>query len=216
AVANDQSLPAEVRDAASFLLAHGALTQRMAFYENANFNRYVRDPFGVPDHLTNDAMGFHRDGVIALAIDQQAFPDPDDARRFVMSLPVADAYGHGGLRITLASEGGPKALANSAPLGAHGDLSDQHGVISHLPETIGWGGERGAVSQPGGIRNTLINSFYNELAVRAAALFPGDLAGHPELAGDPGANWLMFASWASNGVHGVISGDTTGPMGITT
>ena len=216
AAANDGSLPADVRDAATFLLAHGALTQRMEFYERANFNRLVRDHMAVPDHLTTDPMGFHRNGVIALAVDQQAFPEPDDARRFVMTLPVADAYGHGGLPITLVSEEGTRALANSALIGAHGDLSDQHGVIAHLPETIGWGEPRGAVSQPGGIRNTLINAFYNELAVRADALFAGDLAGHPELAGHPGANWLMFAPWASNGVHGVISGDTTGPLGFTT
>jgi hypothetical protein len=217
AAAADQSLPAQVREAASFLLAHGNLTQRMEFYDRANFNRLTRDQMAVPDHLGTDPMGFHRDGVIALAIDQQAFPDPDDARRFVMTLPVADAYGHGGLPITLVSEEGTKALANSALIGAHGDLTDQHGVISHLPETIGWGEPRGAVSQPGGVRNTLINAFYNELAVRADALFAGgDLAGHPELAGHPGANWLMFAPWASNGVHGAISGDTTGPLGFTT
>jgi hypothetical protein len=216
AAADDRSLPAEVREAAAFLLAHGALTQRVSFYEQANFNRLTRDYLAVPDHLTDDPVGFRRNGVIALAIDQQAFPDPDDARSFVMTLPVADAYGHGGLPITLVSEEGTRALANTALIGAHGDLSDQHGVISHLPETIGWGGPRGAVSQPGGVRNTLINAFYNELAVRADALFAGNLAGHPELAGHPGANWLMFAPWASNGVHGVISGDTTGPLGFTT
>jgi hypothetical protein len=171
AAADDRSLPAEVREAAAFLLAHGALTQRVSFYEQANFNRLTRDYLAVPDHLTDDPVGFRRNGVIALAIDQQAFPDPDDARSFVMTLPVADAYGHGGLPITLVSEEGTRALANTALIGAHGDLSDQHGVISHLPETIGWGGPRGAVSQPGGVRNTLINAFYNELAVRADALF---------------------------------------------
>jgi hypothetical protein len=215
AAAADESLPREVRDAASFLLANGMLTQRMALYENANVNRMTRNTMALRP-LTEDPWGFRRNGVIALAVDQQAFPDPEDAERFVLTLPVADAYGNGGLPISLVSDEGAKALANSALIGADGDLSDQHAVIAHMPETTGWNGPRGAVEQAGGVRNTLINGFYDELAHRADELFAGDLAGHPEVPGHPGANWLMFAPWASNGVHGVITGDITGPAGFTT
>lgn len=216
AAADDRSLPREVRDAASFLLANGMLTQRMALYESANVNRMTYNHMAVSTPLTDDPSGFGRNGVIALAIDQQAFPDPEDAERFVLTLPVADAYGNGGLPISLVSDEGAKALANSALIGADGDLSDQHAVIAHMPETTGWNGPRGAVEQAGGVRNTLINGFYDELARRADEVFAGDLAGHPELPGHPGANWLMFAPWASNGVHGVITGDITGPLGFTT
>jgi hypothetical protein len=216
AAAEDPSLPAGLRDAASFLLANGMLTQRIQAYERANLARMTYDHMLGGQTLTDDVAGFNRNGVIALAIDQQAFPDPADARRFVLDLPVSDAYGHGGLPLSLVSDEGVKALANSALVDARGDLSDSHAVIAHLPETTGWNGSRGAVEQAGGVRNTLINGYYDLLAKRADALFAGDLAGHPELAGHPGANWLMFAPWASNGVHGVITGDVTGPLGFTT
>lgn len=214
AAADDPSLPRELRDAAAFLLANGRLSQRIALYEQANANRMVGS--GHPSYpMTTDPSGFSRNGVIALAIDQQAFPDPVDARRFVESLPVADGHGNGGLPITLTSDEGVRALANTALLDAP-DLTDQHSVIAHLPETTGWNGSRGAVEQAGGVRNTLINGFYEMMAGRSEELFAGDLAGHPEVAGHPGANWLLFAPWASNGVHGVITGDTTGPLGFTT
>ena len=216
AAADDTSLPTELRDASAFLLANGMLTQRMQAYEQANFSRLTYDTMRNSYPLTDDPSGFTRDGVIALAVDQQAFPDPEDAERFVLSLPMADAHGNGGLPITLVSDEGTKALANSALVGAHGDLTDQHAVIAHLPETTGWNDTRGAVEQAGGVRNTLINGFYDLLARRADGLFAGDLAGHPDVPGHPGANWLMFAPWASNGVHGVITGDTTGPLGFTT
>ncbi len=216
AAADDMTLPAGLRDAATFLLANGMLTQRMQAYEHANLARMTYDHMMAGQPLTDAVSGFNRNGVIALAIDQQAFPDPADARRFVLDLPVSDAYGNGGLPISLVSDEGVKALANSALIDAKGDLSDSHAVIAHLPETTGWNGSRGAVEQAGGVRNTLINGYYDLLAKRADALFAGDLAGHPELAGHPGANWLMFAPWASNGVHGVITGDITGPAGFTT
>lgn len=216
AAAADASLPAELRDAATFLLANGMLTQRMQAYEHANFGRLTYDTMRDSYPLTDEPSGFTREGVIALAVDQQAFPDPEDAERFVLTLPVAEANGSGGLPITLVSDEGTKALANSALVGVHGDLTDQHAVVAHLPETTGWGDSRGAVEQAGGVRNTLINGFYDLLAQRADGLFAGDLAGHPDVPGHPGANWLMFAPWASNGVHGVISGDITGPLGFTT
>jgi hypothetical protein len=216
AAANDMSLPAEVRAAAQFLLDHGELTQRIQLYEQANVNRMTRSYPLSGYNLTDSPSGFDRNGLIALAIDQQAFPDPAEARQFVLTLPVADAYGHGGLPITLVSDEGLRALANSSLLDARGDLTDQVAVIGHLPETTGWNGSRGAVEQPGGTRNTLINGMYDLLAKRADGIFAGDLAGHPDVPGHPGANWLMFAPWASNGVHGVITGDTTGPLGFTT
>ena len=55
------------------------------------------------------------------------------------------------------------------------------------------------------------------MAHEADELFAGPaLAGHPDVPGHPGANWLMFAPWASNSVGGVITGDTTGPLGFST
>jgi hypothetical protein len=217
AAAENPDLPPELRDAAAFLLDHGALAQRLAFYERANFDRMTYNVGGEVT-LTDDPAGFTRNAVIALAVDQQAFAsDPAAARQFVLDLPMADRDGNGGLPISLTSDEGTRALANAALLDARFDLSDQHAVISHLPETTGWGGTRGAVEQNGGVRNTLINGFYDLLAHRADELFAGpDLAGHPDVAGHPGANWLMFAPWASHSVGGVITGDTTGPLGITT
>ena len=47
-------------------------------------------------------------------------PDPADARRFVLDLPVSDAYGHGGLPLSLVSAKGVQGLANSALAGARG------------------------------------------------------------------------------------------------
>ncbi|MGH9185552.1 MAG: hypothetical protein ACRD0U_07040, partial [Acidimicrobiales bacterium] len=216
AAADDESLPQSVRDAASFLLANGMLTQRLASYERANVDRMTYNSYGEYT-LTDDPMGFTYDSVVALAVDQQAFAsDPAAAHRFVLSLPMADEHGDGGLPITLTSDEGVKALANAALTDAQHDLTDQHAVIAHLPETTGWNGERGAVEQSGGVRNTLINGFYDLLAQRADGLFAGpELAGHPDVPGHPGANWLMFAPWASNGVHDAITGDMT-VFGITT
>ena len=193
------------------------LTQRLFAYEQANVSRMTYDHMRTSNVQMDDenVWGFTRNGVLAMAVDQQAFPDPADAERFVLSLPVADRHGNGGIDITLLSDEGVKALANSALIGADGDLSDQHAVISHLPETTSWG-ERGAVTQNGGVRNQLITGFYDVLATRADGLFAGDLAGMPNVPGHPGANWLMFAPWASNGVGGAITGETGGPLGITT
>ena len=216
-VADDASLPQSTRDAAAFLLANPMLTQRLMLYEQANVSRMTYDHMRTSNVQMDDenVWGFTRNGVLAMAVDQQAFPDPEDAERFVLSLPVADRHGNGGIDITLLSDEGVKALANSALIGADGDLSDQHAVISHLPETTSWG-ERGAVTQNGGVRNQLITGFYDVLATRADGLFAGDLAGMPNVPGHPGANWLMFAPWASNGVGGAITGETGGPLGITT
>jgi hypothetical protein len=186
------------------------LTQRLGLYEQANLDRMTANSWGQRD-LTDAPTGFTYNSVVALAVDQQAFgSDPAAARQFVLGLPLADRDGHGGLPISLTSDEGVKALANAALIDAQYDLTDQHAVIAHLPETTGWGDDRGAVHQEGGVRNTLINGFYDLLAQRADELFAGpELAGHPDVAGHPGANWLMYAPWASTGVHDVITGDRT-------
>jgi hypothetical protein len=189
AAAEDRTLPVELREAASFLLANGALTQRLAAYERANLDRMTLNSYGQFE-LTDHVSGFTRNSVIALAVDQQAFAsDPEAAHRFVFGLPMADRNGDGGIPITLTSDEGVRALANAALIDARFDLSDQHAVISHLPETTAWGFQVGAVEQNGGVRNTLINGFYDLLAHRADELFAGpELAGHPDVPGHPGAN----------------------------
>ena len=51
-----------------------------------------------PAHRTG--AGFTHGGLIALAVDQQAYAsDPAAASRFVLTLPVADEYGDGGLSL---------------------------------------------------------------------------------------------------------------------
>ncbi|MGH9116594.1 MAG: hypothetical protein ACRD0A_01560, partial [Acidimicrobiales bacterium] len=191
-VAGNPAYPPELREAASFLLANGALTQRLAFYNRANLDRMTLSTGG-DFELTDAPVDFTYESVVALAVDQQAFAsDPEAAHRFVLGLPMADRDGNGGLPITLTSDEGVIALANAALLDTRHDLSDQHAVISHLPETTGWGVQVGAVTQNGGVRNTLINGFYDLLAHRADELFAGPaLAGHPDVPGHPGANWLM-------------------------
>ena len=74
-------------------------------------------------------------------------------------------------------------------------------------------------TQHGGVRNTLINGFYDLMAKHAPTCSsPGRSSpgSRPRLPGHPGANWLMFAPWASDTVGGVITGETTGPIGFTT
>ena len=138
-MAGNPDYPPELREAASFLLANGALTQRIMLYERANLDRLTFNTMAYTD-ITNEPTGFTYEGVIALAVDQQAFAsDPEAAHRFVLSLPMADRDGNNGLPITLTSDEGVRALANAALLDTRFDLSDQHAVIAHLPETTGWG-----------------------------------------------------------------------------
>jgi hypothetical protein len=88
-----------------------------------------------------------------------------------------------------------RALANAALRAVQWDLVGQHEVIAHLPETTG------------AVRNQLITGFYDLLARRADELLAGDAAGDPTTPGHPGANWLLYAPWASTGVHDVITAD---------
>jgi hypothetical protein len=146
--------------------------------------------------LEDEGRGsLRRDDVIRRVVDGQAFADdPAAARRFVESLPVA-AAGRKGLPVGLCSDDGVKALANAALIGAGDSLSAQQRVIAHLPET------------DAGTRNTLITAFYDILGDKVNAAIAGPAALDPGTPGHPGANWLMYAPWASDGVHRVITGD---------
>jgi hypothetical protein len=174
-------------DAARWLLDHPTQHDRLTLYEHGGGLYPGSTPYG--------GSTFTEESLIGLVVDQQAYgDDPAAARNFVLGLPLADD-GRAGLPISLCSDEGVKALANSALVDTETDLTDTHAVIAHLPET------------EGAVRNQLITGYYAELAQRAEALFAGDLAGQPAADGHPGANWLFYAPWASNGVHDVISGD---------
>jgi hypothetical protein len=133
--------------------------------------------------------------------------DPEAARTFTTSLPVAEDGGEG-LPIDLVRDDGFKALANSALIASGTDLTETQQVISHLPET------------QNALRNELITAFYTTLGQRADGVFAdasGATPGDPTSPGHGGANWLIFAPWASNGVHDAINGDLLGglpPMSV--
>ncbi len=182
AVASDDSVPQSVRDAARFLL--DTPSARLSLSLGAG------DDFNFVD-------GF-RDQVLGRLINGQAYADdPEAAASFVQTLPVASGGG-AGLPITLVADDGFEALARAALLGTGTDLTDTQTVISHLPETTS------------ARRNDLITGFYDLLAQRADGVFAdatGATAGDPTSAGHPGVNWLIFAPWASSGVHDVITGE---------
>ncbi len=191
AAAADTSLPQEVRDAARWLLDHDRAREVLGGYEATKV--LAEADFG-PGFVT-DGGGFDRNSLIGILVDGQAYgDDPAAAESFVNSLPMADGGGQG-LPIWLASDDGVRALAGSALRDTFGDLTDQQSVIAHLPESTG------------AVRNELITAFYDMLAQRADGVFAGDLSGDPSQPGHPGANWLVYAPWASNGVHEVIDGD---------
>jgi hypothetical protein len=181
--AENTALPQEVRDAARFLLDHQGVQIQLDAHQDGG--RGFQGGF-----TTNDLIG--------RLVDGQAYADdPLAAQDFVRSLPVADD-GKEGLPITLCRDDGVKALANAGLIGADGDLTDMQQVIAHLPETTS------------AVRNELITSFYDFMAKRADGVFSGaagSTPGDPTSPGSPGANWLMFAPWASNGVHDAINGD---------
>ena len=144
--------------------------------------------------LRRNNGGLRRDDLIRRLVDGRAFADdPQAARRFVESLPVASG-GRSGLPVGLCSSEGVRALANAALAAAGGSLTAQQRIIAHLPETND------------GTRNQLITAFYDILGDKVDAVLAGPAAGNPQRRGHPGANWLMYAPWASNGVHDVITG----------
>jgi len=182
AAADDASLSDDVRAAARYLLDHDAAFTALAGHEEEYF-------FGPGGFTANDLIG--------RLVDGQAYAhDPAAAERFVNDLPVA-TDGDEGLPITLTSDDGVRALARAGLASAGDDLTDMQSVIAHLPET------------EGAVRNQLITAFYDVLAVRSDGVFAGSAGltpGDPSAPGHPGANWLVFAPWASNGVRNVIDG----------
>lgn len=184
AAAEDLSLPPEVRVAAQYLLDHdGALrsvTDQEEMYRN-----------GVGDG------GFTTTDLLGRLVNGQAYVhDPDAAREFVGSLPTASG-GDEGLPVAMSGDDSVRALANSALISADGDLTDMQVVISHLPES------------PGAVRNQLITTYYDMLAQRVDGVATdqwGIPGGDPTAPGSGGANWLVYAPWASEGVRSAIDG----------
>jgi hypothetical protein len=164
AASRNRKLPPEAREAAALLLRRG--TRRL-----------------------------RRADIVRHLVDGRAFAaDPEAARRFVESLPVAH-NGRPGLPVGLCSTEGVRALANAALAAAGDSLTAQQRIIARLPETND------------GTRNELITAFYDILGDKVDAVLAGPAAGNPHVRGHPGANWLMYAPWASDGVHNVITGD---------
>ncbi|WCO65831.1 hypothetical protein PO878_15110 [Iamia majanohamensis] len=186
AAAEDMSLPEDVRVAARYLLDHDG-----AFRSVADQEELGRGVYGY------GAGGFTVTDLYGRLVNGQAYVhDPDAAREFVTSLPVASDGGQG-LPVDMSGDDSVRALAGSALTAALGDLTDMQEVISHLPES------------PGAVRNQLITTYYDMLAQRVdgvAAEQWGIPAGDPSAAGSGGANWLVYAPWASNGVRSAIDG----------
>lgn len=180
AVAASTTLPLALRNAARWFLDHPDQLRAVGTTQPSSWG---------------DGKGFRYDDLVSRAVDDQVFTDdPAAAADFVRSLPFPGPGGTG-LKVGLVSDDGFASLANASLIDAGGDLTDVNAVISHLPET------------DSGRRNDLITSSYMDLSTRMDQLLAGDLAGIPRLPGHPGANWMMFAPWASDGVHDAITGD---------
>jgi len=184
AAAADESLPDDVRAAAQYLLDHDGAFRSVADQEEQALYGYGGGSF-----TTTDLLG--------RLINGQAYVhDSDAARDFIASLPVASDCGEG-LPIHMSGDDSVRALANSGLTATLGDLTEMQAVIAHLPES------------PGAVRNQLITTFYDMLAQRVdgvAADQAGIFAGDPAAPGSGGANWLIYAPWASNGVRSAIDG----------
>jgi len=184
AAAADGSLPDDVRAAAQYLLDHDGAFRSVADQEELALYGYGGGGFTV-----NDLYG-------RLVNGQAYVHDPEAARDFVTSLPVPEDGGSG-LPIYMFGDDGVRALANSGLTATLGDLTDMQEVIAHLPES------------PGAVRNQLITTFYDTLAQRVDGVIAEEIgitAGDPTAPGSGGANWLIYAPWASNGVRSAIDG----------
>ncbi|MGH1492258.1 MAG: hypothetical protein ACRBK7_23205, partial [Acidimicrobiales bacterium] len=152
------------------------------------------------NHTFEDRLSYT--DIVGAAINRHAFAnDPDAAFRFVTQLPTAfdDLSGkESGFDIRLVNDRALRALANASLAGADG-LLEQTMVVAHLPES------------EGAVRNLLITAYYAEVGQRMNARLNSGLADplDPSLAGHTGANWLIFAPNASNGVRPVITADLT-------
>lgn len=182
AAAASTTLPVALRTAAQWFLDHKQ--QRQLIMQTTETDRFW-----------GEGGGFSYHDVVSSAIDDQVFTDdPAAAAAFVKSLPFPKP-GETGLPLGIVSDDGFKSIANAALIDANGDLTETHDVISHLPETHS------------ALRNQLITGSYMQMGQRMDQLLNGPLAGHPDYPGSAGANWMLFAPWASDGVRPVIDGD---------
>jgi len=185
--AEDPTVPRDVRDAARWLLAHPQAVRVLGTPPSAS---------GTTDfHPTL----FTRDDAIRVLVNGHAFDGrPADAQRFLDTLPLAEDGGRG-YPLGHITDKGAQSLANAALIAARGDLSEQVSAIAHLPET------------DGGVRNALISAMYARMGAQMDVVANGDLpAGElladPTRPGHSGANWMVIAPWASNGVRDPITG----------
>lgn len=201
AAVEDMSLPQAVRDAARYLLDHDGAFRSVADQEELGATPWA--PFG--------GGGFTATDLIGRLVNGQAYVhDPEAARNFVIDLPVADDGGQG-LPVTLSGDDSVRALAGAALFATGGDLTETQAVVAHLPES------------PGAVRNQLITAYYDMLAQRVDGVMTdawGVPGGNPAAPGSGGANWLIYAPWASSGVRSVIDGSFSvfgiGPTGAQT
>ncbi len=151
------------------------------------------DPGGARDGLLS------YDDVVAGVVNLHAFADdPAAARRFVLDLPATfdDLSGaSAGLSVRAHSDDGVRVLAHAALADAPGFV-DQISVVARLPESAG------------GERNLLITAYYSELARRMNERLNDGLRDpeEPTLVGHTGANWLMFAPFASDAIRPALTG----------
>ena len=187
--ARDRSLPAEVRAAARFFVTHPTAFGRLATGREA-----AVVPSGPLPREPEDQV-LDLEDLVARAVDDQVTGgDSAAAHRLVATLPVPER-GERGLTLGLVSDEGFAMVTNRALAGAGSSFRARHEVISRLPETSS------------GRRNRLITASYSEMGQEMDRRLAGPLAGRPGEPGHPGANWMTFAPWASDGVRDVITGD---------
>lgn len=195
AVAGDRSLPAELRAAARWLIDHPDQLGKLGNYAKEAEDRQWYGYDSSAGYGTQEWTTFRFEDLVARVIDDQGFSsDPAAAAEFVLTLPVVD-IGDVGFPIQLVGDDGVRSLANAALTHAAGSLVDQQAIIAHLPESTG------------AVRNQLITAFYDQMAQEMDALLAGPLAGMPHAEGHPGANWMLAAPWASEGVRAAIANE---------
>jgi len=151
------------------------------------------DPGGQRDGLLS------YDDVVAATVNLHVLADdPRAARRFVLGLvgPFDDISGAStGLSMRAHSDEGVRALA-AAALADTSSIAEQVAVVARLPESRG------------GERNLLVTAYYAELARRMNQRLNDGLADaeDPSSAGHTGANWMMFAPFASDAIRPALTG----------
>lgn len=180
----------EVLQAAQWLLDHELALGVLGLGESSRSSPYDSMP-----------TMFSAENAIRVLINGHAFDGrPEQAQDFLDTLPVP-VDGGAGLPLGMFSDAAVRSLANAALTAANGDLTEQVSAISRLPES------------DGGVRNALISAMYARMGADLDLVANGPLAGDPTQWGHSGANWMVMAPWASNGVRDPIIGEfSVGPV----